>query len=147
MNRPAKLAALSMTIAVIAVWSGCVSNRTFEESQQRSYTQHQQDQQHLLELNIANKKLKQRIEELETALQSTRDQLSRTEREWKEVRDELLKMKIDKEQQQPGRRRDRVAQEKSGEGQDDQIKQLRLDEARRRAKELLQQLQGMMEQF
>jgi len=147
MNRPAKLAALSMTIAVIAVWSGCVSNRTFEESQQRSYTQHQQDQQHLLELNIANKKLKQRIEELETALQSTRDQLGRTEREWKEVRDELLKMKIDKEQQQPGRRRDRVAQEKSGEGQDDQIKQLRLDEARRRAKELLQQLQGMMEQF
>jgi hypothetical protein len=147
MNRPAKLAALSMTIAVIAVWSGCVSNRTFEESQQRSYTQHQQDQQHILELNIANKKLKQRIEELETALQSTRDQLGRTEREWKEVRDELLKMKIDKEQQQPGRRRDRVAQEKSGEGQDDQIKQLRLDEARRRAKELLQQLQGMMEQF
>ena len=147
MNRPAKLAALSMTIAVTAVWSGCVSNRTFEEAQQRSYTQHQQDQQHLLELNVANKKLKQRIEELETALQSTRDQLGRTEREWKEVRDELLKLKIEKEQQQPGRRRDRVAQEKSGDGQDDQIKQLRLDEARRRAKELLQQLQGMMEQF
>jgi len=146
MNRPAKLAALSMTIAVTALWSGCVSNRTFEESQQKSYTQHQQDQQHILELNVANKKLKQRVEELDTALQSTREQLGRTEREWKEVRDELLKLKIEKEQQ-PGKRRDRMAQEKSGDGPDDQIKQLRLDEARRRAKELLQQLQGMMEQF
>ena len=95
---------------------------------------------------MANKKLKQRVEELDTALQSTREQLGRTEREWKEVRDELLKLKIEKEQQ-PGKRRDRMAQEKSGDGPDDQIKQLRLDEARRRAKELLQQLQGMMEQF
>jgi hypothetical protein len=146
MNHPAKLAALSLTIAVTAMWSGCVSNQTFEQAQQKSYTQHQQDQQHLLELNVANRKLKQRIEELETALQSTRDQLGRTEKEWKEVRDELLKLKIEKEQQ-PGRRRDRVAQEKLGDGPDDQIKQLRLDEARRRAKELLQQLQGMMEQF
>jgi peptidoglycan hydrolase CwlO-like protein len=146
MNRHAKLAVLSMTIAATALWSGCVTNRTFEQAQQKSYSQHQQDQQHILELNIANRKLKQRIEEVETALQSTRDQLGRTEKEWKEVRDELLKLKIEKEQQ-PGKRRDRVAQEKSGDGPDDQIKQLRLDEARRRAKELLQQLQGMMEQF
>jgi peptidoglycan hydrolase CwlO-like protein len=146
MKRHAKLAVLFMTLAVTALWSGCVSNQTFEQAQQKSYTQHQQDQQHLLELNVANRKLKQRIEELETALQSTRDQLGRTEKEWKEVRDELLKLKIEKEQQ-PGRRRDRVAQEKLGDGPDDQIKQLRLDEARRRAKELLQQLQGMMEQF
>jgi chromosome segregation ATPase len=146
MSRHANLAVLSMTLATTALWSGCVSNQTFEQAQQKSYTQHQQDQQHILELNVANRKLKQRIDELETALQSTRDQLGRTEKEWKEVRDELLKLKIEKEQQ-PGRRRDRVAQEKLGDGPDDQIKQLRLDEARRRAKELLQQLQGMMEQF
>ena len=146
MNRHTTLAAFSMMIAVTATGGGCVSNQTFEQAQQKAYSQHQQDQQHILELNLANKKLKQRSEELETALQATRDQLGRTEKEWKEVRDELLKLKIEKEQQ-PGRKRDRVTQEKSGEGPDDQIKQLRLDEARRRAKELLQQLQGMMEQF
>ena len=146
MNRRAKLAALSMTIAVTVPWSGCVSNQAFEQAQQKAYAQHQLDQQHLLELNVANKRLKQRADELEATLQSTREQLGRTEKEWKEVRDELLKLKIEKEQQ-PGKRRDRVGQEKPGEGQDDQIKQLRLDEARRRAKELLQQLQGMVDQF
>jgi hypothetical protein len=146
MNPRAKLAALSMTIAVTVLWSGCVSNQAFEQAQQKAYAQHQQDQQHLLELNITNKRLKQRADELEAALQLTREQLSRTEKEWKEVRDEILKLKIEKEQQ-PGKRRDRVGQEKSGEGQDDQLKHLRLDEARRRAKELLQQLQGMVDQF
>jgi len=145
MNRRAKLAALSMTIAV-TMWSGCVSNQTFEQAKQKAYAQLQQDQQRLLELNITNKRLKQRTDELEAALQLTREQLGRTEKEWKEVRDEILKLKIEKEQQ-PGKRRDRVAPEKSSEGQDDQIKQLRLDEARRRAKELLQQLQGMVDQF
>jgi|SoiMetStandDraft_2_1073263.scaffolds.fasta_scaffold550683_1 hypothetical protein len=146
MNRPAKLAALSMTMAVTMVWSGCVSNQTFEQAQQKAYAQLQQEQQQLLELNVTNKRLKQRADELEAALQLTREQLGRTEKEWKEVRDELLKLKIEKEQQ-PGKRRDRVGQEKSGEGQDDQLKHLRLDEARRRAKELLQQLQGMVDQF
>ena len=146
MNRPAKLAALSMTMAVTMAWSGCVSNQTFEQAQQKAYAQLQQEQQQLLELNVTNKRLKQRADELEAALQLTREQLGRTEKEWKEVRDELLKLKIEKEQQ-PGKRRDRVGQEKSGEGQDDQLKHLRLDEARRRAKELLQQLQGMVDQF
>jgi len=146
MNRPAKIAALSMTMAVTMVWSGCVSNQTFEQAQQKAYAQLQQEQQQLLELNVTNKRLKQRADELEAALQLTREQLGRTEKEWKEVRDELLKLKIEKEQQ-PGKRRDRVGQEKSGEGQDDQLKHLRLDEARRRAKELLQQLQGMVDQF
>jgi len=146
MNRPAKLAALSMTMAVTMVWSGCVSNQTFEQAQQKAYAQLQQEQQQLLELNVTNKRLKQRADELEAALQLTREQLGRTEKEWKEVRDELLKLKIEKEQQ-PGKRRDRVGQEKSGEGQDDQLKHLRLDEARRRAKELLQRLQGMVDQF
>ena len=126
----------------------CVTNRTFEESQERAYAQHQQDQRQIVDLKGTTRQLKDRVEELESSLQSTREQLARTEREWKEMRDELLKLKIEKEQQ-PGRRQDSLGGERPPSDIQDENARLRdrMEEAKRRAKELFQQLLHMLETF
>lgn len=136
------------TVLLVCGATGCVSTRTFEEAQQRAYARHQEDQRQILDLTVSNKRLTQRIDELEASLQSAREQAARTEKEWKEARDELLKLKIEKEQA-PGRRRDRAGQDRPpSESGDDQLRlRERIEEAKRRVKEVLQQLQGMLDQF
>lgn len=126
----------------------CMANRTFEESQEKAYAQHQQDQGQIIDLRGSTRRLKERIEELESSLQATREQLARTEHEWKEMRDELLRFKIEKEQQ-PGRRQDRLSGERSPSDIQEENARLRdrMEEAKRRGKDLLQQLQHMLEQL
>ncbi len=134
-----------ITVALLGATGGCVASSTFEQAQQKSYAQHQEDQRQLLELTTSNKRLKQRIEELEGSLAASREQLARVEREWKEARDELLKLKIEKEQSSAGKRRDRAGQERPTDTSDELRLRERLEEAKRRLKEVLQQLQGALE--
>jgi len=131
---------------LLCTLAGCVSSRTYEEAQQHAYARHQEDQREILDLSVSNKRLVQRIEELEAALESAREQVARTEKEWKEARDELLKLKTEKEQT-PNRRRDRAGQERPLSDDDHLRLRERIDEAKRRVKEALQQLQGMLDQF
>ena len=49
---------------VLALQTGCVTNSTYEESQQRAYSQHQEDQRQILHLNIEIRRLKDHVEEL-----------------------------------------------------------------------------------
>ena len=141
-------AAIVICCVVTALQTGCVVGSTYEQAQQKAYAQHQEDQRHIVELGVANRRLKGRIEELESFLQSAREQLARIEQERKDIRDELLRLKIDKEQQ-PGRRQDRLRGDRSPADIRDENARLRdrLEDTKRRVKELFQQLQQMLEQF
>lgn len=128
--------------------TACVAGSTYEQAQQKAYLQHQQDQRQILDVSVANRRLKERVEELESSLQSTREQLTRTEQERKEMRDEMLRLKIEKEQH-PGRRQDRLGGERPPSDLQDENARLRdrVEDAKRRVKELFQQLEHMLEQF
>lgn len=142
------LAAIVISGVAASLQTGCVAGSTYEQAQQKAYVQHQQDQRQILDLSVGNRRLKERIEELESSLQSAREQLTRTEQERKEVRDELLRLKIEKEQQH-GRRHDRLSGERAPSDIQDENARLRdrIEDAKRRVKELFQQLQHMLEQF
>ena len=144
----ALLAGVLLSGVVASLQTGCVTGSTYEQAQQKAYVQHQQDQRQILDLSVANKRLKERVEELESFLQSAREQLTRTEQERKEMRDEMLRLKIEKEQQ-PGRRQDRLSGERAPSDIRDENARLRdrIEDAKRRLKELFQQLQHMLEQL
>jgi predicted RNase H-like nuclease (RuvC/YqgF family) len=141
-------AAIVICCVLTAVQTGCVVGSTHEQAQQKAYAQHQEDQRQIVELGVANRRLKGRIEELESSLQSAHEQLARIEQERKDIRDEVLRLKIDKEQQ-PGRRQDRLRGDRSPADMGDENARLRdrLGDTKRRVKELFQQLQQMLEQF
>jgi predicted RNase H-like nuclease (RuvC/YqgF family) len=144
----ALLAGVLLSGVVASLQTGCVAGSTYEQAQERAYAQHQQDQRQILDLSLGNKRLKERVDALESSLQSSREQLTRTEHEWKEIRDELLRLKIEKEQQ-PGRRQQRLSGERPPSDIENENARLRdrLEDAKRRVKELFQQLQHMLEQF
>jgi hypothetical protein len=147
-HRMKSVAAIVISSVLASLQTGCVAGSTYEQAQKKAYVQHQQDQRQILDLSVGNRRLKERVEELESSLQSTREQLMRTEQERKEMRDEMLRLKIEKEQQ-PGRRQDRLSGERSPSDIQDENARLRdrLEDAKRRVKELFQQLQHMLEQF
>ena len=142
------IAALVISSVLTGLQTGCVAGSTYEHAQQKASAQHQQDQRQIVELGVAKRRLKERVEELESSLQSAREQLARTEQERKDIRDELLRLKIDKEQQ-PGRRHDRLRGDRPPSDIEDENARLRdrLEDTKRRVKELFQQLQHMLEQF
>ena len=131
---------------VLALQTGCVTNSTYEESQQRAYSQHQEDQRQILHLNIEIRRLKDHVEELESSLQSEREHATRTELERNEIRDELLKLKIAQEQQAV-RRSDRGGGERPPSDLQEENVRLRdrLEDVKRRLKELFQQVQRLLE--
>jgi len=131
---------------VLALQTGCVTNSTYEESQQRAYSQHQEDQRQILHLNIEIRRLKDHVEELESSFQSEREHATRTELERNEIRDELLKLKIAQEQQAV-RRSDRGGGERPPSDLQEENARLRdrLEDAKRRLKELFQQVQRLLE--
>ncbi|WP_447987341.1 hypothetical protein [Nitrospira sp. Nam74] len=143
----ALLGGVLVSSVVASLQTGCVASSTYEQAQQKAYVQHQQDQRQILDVSAANKRLKERVEELESLLQSVREQLTRTEQERKEIRDEVLRLKIEKEQQ-PGRRQHRLSSAGSPSDIEDENARLRdrIEDAKRRVKELFQQLQHMLEQ-
>lgn len=144
--RPASLIILGGILA--GLQTGCVAASTYEQAQRNAEIQRQNDQRQIQELTASNRQLKQRIEELEANLRTAHEQVARTEREWREARDELLKMKIEKEQQR-GRARDRLSPlERPETDLDNRLKlRERADEAMRRIKELLRQLQAALDQY
>src|SRR3712207_4953128 len=87
---------------VVGTLTACVSAGTYEEARLAAQRQLQNEQRVSQGLAGSNKLLKQWIDELESSLRHTREQLTRTEKEWRETRDELLKLKIEKEQQRRG---------------------------------------------
>jgi hypothetical protein len=141
-------AAIVVYCVLTALQTGCVAGTVDQQAQQKTYAQHQEDQRHIVELGVANRRLKGRIEELESSLQSAREQLARIEQERKDISDELLRLKIEKEQQ-PGRRQDRLRGDRSPADMGDENARLRdrLEDTKRRVKDLFQQLQQMLEQF
>lgn len=147
-HRRESVAAIVISSVLASLQTGCVAGSTYEQAQEKAYVQHQQDQRQILDLSVSNRRLKERVEELESSLQSTREQLMRTEQERKEMRDEMLRLKIEKEQQ-PGRRQDRLSSERSPSDIQDENARLRdrLEDAKRRVKELFQQLHHMLDQF
>ena len=138
--------AIVMSSVLVSLETGCVASRTYEEAQEKAYVQHQQDQRQISDLSVGNRRLKERVEELESSLQSAREQLARIEQERKEIRDELLRVKIQQEQQ-PGRRRERLSGERPPSDIQDENVRLRdrIQDAKGRLSELLQQLQRMLE--
>ncbi|MGH7231324.1 MAG: hypothetical protein ACREJU_08195 [Nitrospiraceae bacterium] len=125
---------------------GCVASSTYEQAQKSAEQRLQYEQRLSQELAISNRQVKQRIEELESTVRNLREQLARTDKDWKDTRDELLRMKIDKEQ---SKGRDRLSQlERPEAGKDDRLKlQGRAEDAMRRMKELLRQLQSAVDQL
>ncbi|MER3424215.1 MAG: hypothetical protein C4293_14335 [Nitrospiraceae bacterium] len=144
-----RLTVLIMLGGIIAgSQAGCVAASTYEQVARNAELQRQSDQRQIQDLTVSNRQLKQRLEELESSLRSAREQIVRTEKEWRETRDELLKMKIEKEQQR-GRTRDRLSQLERPEADlDNRLRfQERADEAMRRIKELMRQLQVALDQY
>jgi hypothetical protein len=144
----ASLGSTVLSAVLASLETGCVASSTYELAQQTAYAQHQEDQRQISHLTGANRKLKARMEDLEASLQSSQDQLARTEEERKAIRDEMLRLKIQKEQQ-PGRRHDRFRDERATEEAQDENARLRerMDIAKRRVEELFQQLLRMLERF
>jgi chromosome segregation ATPase len=142
------VAVIMISSMLASLQTGCVAGSTYEQAQQKAYEQHQQDQTQILNLGVANRRLKERAEELESSLQSAHEQLTRIEQERKQIRDELLRLKIEKEQQ-PGRRQDRLRGDRPPSDVQDENARLRdrMEDTKRRVKELFQQLERMLEQF
>ncbi|MBA2251548.1 MAG: hypothetical protein H0W13_02405, partial [Nitrospirales bacterium] len=92
------VAAIVISSVLASLLTGCVASSTYEQAQEKAYVQHQQDQRQILDLNVGNRRLKEKVETLESSLQASREQLTRTEQERKEMRDEMLRLKIEKEQ-------------------------------------------------
>ena len=136
---------------------GCVISSTYElakSNAENAKLLYQNEQRRSQELAASAKQMKLEMESLEATLRETREKLERTDRDWRETRDELLKVKIEREQQ---RRKIRVGDfltrpemEKPTLDVEPQARfkpQAESEDAKRRLKELMQQLQSVLQQF
>jgi outer membrane murein-binding lipoprotein Lpp len=140
------LAALTVMGGVITgSHAGCVSSSTFEQAQRDAERKIQYEQRQNQELATSNKQLKHRLEELESAWRAAREDAARTEKLFKETRDELLSLKIEREQQRPTTR-ERLSKTEKFSNEADRLKQERTEEAVRRLKDLLRQIQATLDQ-
>jgi hypothetical protein len=144
-------------LLVLGVSTGCVSTNTYElakSNAENAKLLYQNEQRRSQELVASAKQMKLQVEALEATLRDTREKLERTDRDWRETRDELLRFKIDREQQ---RRKIRVGDfltrpelEKAKLGGESEARfkpQAESEDAKRRLKELLQQLQTVLEHY
>jgi hypothetical protein len=150
-------------IAGLAIMTACVSSDAYELARKdadNARLLHQNEQRHAQELALANKRMKQQVEEMQATLREMRDTLARSERDWREARDELLRIKIDREQQRrSGRERDApVGLETSRQPTEaprpvpPDVEAARRkasppDEVKQRLKTVLEQLQGVLQEF
>jgi len=146
---------LGMMVAGVSM--GCVSSSTYElakSNAENAKLLYQNEQRRSQELVASAKQMKQQIESLEAILREAREKLERTDRDWRETRDELLKLKIEREQQ---RRKIRVGDfltrpemEKPPLDVESEARvkpQAESEDAKRRLKELMQQLQTVLEHY
>ncbi len=156
--RVTPLTAAVLGCSLLAGPSGCVSSSTYElakSNAENAKLLYQNEQRRANELAAGTKKLKERIEELEASLHESREKLARADRDWRETRDELLRLKIEREQarRKGGERSPEFVihsdAEKSSSGIEPEGAGPKGDpqarDARRRLRELLQQLQSALE--
>ena len=62
------VAAIVISSVLASLQTGCVASSTYEQAQEKAYVQHQQDQRENLDLSVGNKRLKERVEEVESSL-------------------------------------------------------------------------------
>jgi chromosome segregation ATPase len=133
--------------------TGCVSSDSYalaKRDAENARLLYQNEQRQAQELAANNKRLKQQIEELDVALRETRDKLTRSDREWREARDELLRLKIEREQHRTSRERgdSQLNLDTAKPDTDDRPRtHPQSDEAKRRLKDLLEQLHGLLQQY
>lgn len=156
----AQLTSLMGLGILAAIVAGCVSSGTFElakSNAENARLLYENEQRRSQELLAANKRLKLQVEELQTRLQSTRDQLQQKDKDWRETRDELLRLKIEREQQR-ARSRERPVEPLSRyeaetpalEPKAESPRRPALaaqEEARRQVRELMQQLEALLREF
>jgi PHD/YefM family antitoxin component YafN of YafNO toxin-antitoxin module len=154
MNR-ASVRKLVVVLSALSV-SGCVSASTYERAVQEAMQARLKNQETIRDLAESKKQMKQRIEDLEARLRDANESLIRTERERVEVRDELLKIKMDREQQiHRIRERLKISQkqlekEKAALETEASIReksQAQSEETKRRLKDLMQEIQGLLDQL
>ena len=155
-ERRGMLAALG--VLALAASTGCVSSSTYQlakSNAENAKLLYLNEQRRAQELSSTVKQQKLEMESLEATLRDTREKLERTDREWRETRDELLKLKIDQEQRRKGRQRPGETQagleaEKTAVAAELETRlkqQAESEDAKRRLKELVQQLQSVLQQF
>ncbi|HJU03714.1 MAG TPA: hypothetical protein VJ692_01080 [Nitrospiraceae bacterium] len=130
-------------------FSGCIASAGPEQAIRDAEFRLQQEERLTQELATANKSLRFRIAEQESTLRSLRDQLMRTDKEWRDARDELLRIKMDKEQHALGRERFSYLDRPDLESRPtpEERAEERAEGALKKAKELLRQLQILLDQY
>jgi septal ring factor EnvC (AmiA/AmiB activator) len=148
-----------LLITSVTLANGCVSSDTYQLAKQDAENARlllQNEQQHAQGLSEANKRMKLQIEELQATLREMKENLVRTEREWRETRDELLRIKIDREQQrrggqqrdaQPGLDTSRPLVPLPSETEASRRKAASPEEIKQRLKTVLEHLQGVLQEF
>jgi hypothetical protein len=131
--------------------SACVSGDTYElakKDAENARLLYQNEQRQTLDLVANNKRLKQQIEELDAALRETKEKLARINREWLETRDELLRLKIEREQRRSARHGESQLNLDTAKPDSDERakRQLQSEDPKRRLKEILEELQGLLQQ-
>lgn len=159
-TRGTRIAALTVLCGIAQiVQTGCVSYGTYELTKRDAESArllYQNEHNRSQELAESNKKMKLQIEELTANLRSAREQVDRTDREFREARDELLKLKIDREQQRHGvkaRLKETQSLLEKEKAALETMTDVRLksqgesEDTKRRVKGLMQQLQALLEQL
>jgi hypothetical protein len=149
----------ALILASVAPMMGCVGSDTYQlarKDAENARLLFQNEQRHAQELSEANKRMKLQIEELQANLREMKDNLARTERDWRETRDELLRIKIDREQQRrSGHQREaqlgldtsRPLVPLPSETESSRRKASSPEEVKQRLKTVLEQLQGVLQEF
>ena len=130
---------------LLATGNACVSTGAYEQAQQNVEHRLRVEQRLSQELAGQNAKLKQRVDQMEVTLRGMSDDLQRADRESKDARAELLNLKMAHEQQ---RGRDRLSYRERSDSELESRQRIpeRDDEAMRRMRELLKQLQSALDQ-
>jgi hypothetical protein len=148
-----------LLIASVTPVTGCVSSDTYQlakKDAENARSVLQNEQRHAQEISEANKRMKMQIEELQANLREMKENLVRTEREWRDTRDELLRIKIDREQQRRGgqQREAQLGLDTSrplvplpSETEASRRKAASPEEIKQRLKTVLEQLQGVLQEF
>lgn len=155
----ARLAMVTVLGMVSWAQAGCVFSSSYElakKDTENAKLLYEGELRRSQDLAAANKRMKLQIEDLETGFRTAREKADRIEKEYREVRDDQLKLKIEKEQQRPRIKQHLKETQSHFEREKallDTEAELRLktqgqpEETRARAKELIQQLQALMEQI
>jgi|CXWL01.1.fsa_nt_gi septal ring factor EnvC (AmiA/AmiB activator) len=143
---PQQVGGLAAVLLFTVLATGCVSQTSYELARKdadMATLRYQQEQERTQGLTATNKKMRQYVDELETSLRDTKERLARADKDWKDTRDELLKLKITQEQgQKRSKGRDIMTPPP---GPETSGRSVEPDTTKRQIKELLEQLQQLVQ--